>query len=810
MIFVDERKMAIYRLERKMKKWNYQETNPINDRCIPINGDENFSEPFVNSLGETNTTNIYCLDENLFRNVVAALAECEAYIQAKSQARYEEYGRTNINNVKFDIAYLRLICPSDYRLLVPDAFPRWGMCDRNKIIGGWRSILQKNVFPDLYLWDVVASLANILGMDINNIENPRRDHTAKRCILRFPSSIPEVLPLPHLLAGADVAKLDYIEDIRNSGNKIIGSIAQYRTNMNKFFCLQASVGYGGLSIGINRPKACFLSQRDIVDNSGGTILFFQDMRSAIYMKNLLSKIGESYKKELIVTSILGKKIENFPWDFLYGRRVMFIPAPSKVSLSRVRLYKEYITGAHAASFRVYPGFLLFSEPDQALKSDMEGITPGEAELLRNTVILKNEVEKPLGLARKIAEKSMSYEEFKTWGENLGFFKKSKSPAEDVTRSTAEESQKLAPIALPDPNPILADVKCQHLLRPGSYVMILGVKGAGKTQVALSCCRSLLTHVSLWGCFPTGSVDANSVCYVDAETPYDEYIENLKQHGLDNCPGFFGLSRFSPELPEFCSIFSLRDENFREGLYSYLLKNKCRYVFLDNLTALMGDEVQQARAAQIVLEWIEQLQKTGICVVLVHHKSEADHAPHSSKARGSQLFTIRARTIIELMGKNEIQTNKLGPDEIQKSVLREGLTVGIRFNPCKPAPILDGKTFWAHLPLGGAEWESLGTTGSDGTSIIDFPFPKPLPATEKAHSVPADGISPEKRKVRSPDQLRVVEILKEKDAAKSADIKEATGWGENKVLDCLNSLIKLDVISKRGKGKATYYTLKNSA
>lgn len=768
--------------------WSFPKPYPLLKGGIALTAGDDFSPVMQEKLDTMNIANIHGLEEDLQWRVFEALVvrEANARLGDEREPIYRFRHCDDIASFNQD---------SDGKL-------HWRLRNGNEGGGDW-VVFVSAVF-NLSRLDALATLAKMVDMEIENLWCATgKTHPQNKRV--HASGIPPILQLPNFSSGSGYAQLMNRADILAPSGQLIGAILQYSLG-GQTFCLPATVAEGRLCMGIYRPIACLLNQHLIDKYPGSTILFCQDMRTALSIQKLFGEVRGYDPSQFIVTAHLGMDLNILPWNYLHGHDVVFIPAPSKVSLSRIKLYKEYITGAHAVSFRVYPGFLLFSEPDQALKSDMEGITPGEAELLRNTVILKKEVENPLQLARKTAEKSMSYEDFKTWGENLGFFKKSKSSAEDVTRNTAEESQKLPPIELPEPNPILADVKCQHIFRPPNIVMFLGAKGAGKTQVALSCCRSLLTHVSLWSCFPAGSVDANSVCYMDAETPYDEYSENLKQHGLNNCPGFFGLSRFSPELPEFCSIFSLRDENFREGLYGYLLKNKCRYVFFDNLTALMGDEVHRGSASQIVLDWIERLQKAGVCVVLVHHKSEADHDAYSGRARGSQLFTIRARTIIELMGKNEIQTNKVGPDEVQKSVLRDGLTAGIRFNHCKPAPILDGKTIWAYLPLGGAEWDLLGATGADGQQI-DFLLGKPFPAAEEAHSIPADSISTEDLHSLSSDELDVVQVLKNR-PSKRAQIQEQLGWGEEKTQRTLKALVEKGIVVRDGGSRNTYYTLNN--
>ena len=294
--------------------------------------------------------------------------------------------------------------------------------------------------------------------------------------------------------------------------------------------------------------------------------------------------------------------------------------------------------------------------------------------------------------------------------------------------------------------------------------------------------------------------------MDAETPYDEFCANLKQHHLDMEKGkrFFGLSKFAPELPEFCNSFYLTDRFFRDGLRRYLIEHRCRFVFLDNLTALMGDSVHQGKFAQDVLTWVEELQKSGLCVVLVHHKSEFESASSSSdKARGSQIFTIRARTIIALLSSNEILKNDLGTPAVQEAAKQDGLTVGLRYNASKPAPVLEKKTFWLHLPLGASNWQFLAATGAQGDEIT-------IPAIVETEVK----IAPESS-LRAfdtgreflPDERSLLKVLEE-GSAKRETIQQKLGFGEDKTRALLNSLIERGVVTKEGQGKATYYTLKS--
>lgn len=774
--------------------WNPPKLVNKSNKIIQLFGLDSFSEKFCTSIGISNIIYIYGMDDqSILISIFESLLEQEALSQIL----------TNKN-----IRLASFICLSERNFKVIADLNNDGILEW-KIIGipekgtTWIDLI--SVILDCSRLDAIASLGNILEMKYEYLTQFSSDAN------RYKShpqpcdneNIPTTLQLRRISTDLVVAVRKKLTYIYNYARQKIGAIAMYQQE-DKIYCLPATVYNGELCMGKYKPTAYLLNQHLMDKNPKATILLCQDMRTALAIQKLFDEVRNYDPSGIIVTAHLGTDLSILPWNYLHGHNVVFIPAPTKACMALVKSYRDHITGTQATSFQVYPGFLLHSLPGCDLKKDVEGVTEAEAELLRNSVVL-DEVECPLSLARQLVANSVSYQDYQEWGQNLGIFKK---PKEMVAQSAANKSPALPPIdpaLTPAPAHDLADVNLHHIMRPGSIVMILGKKGTGKTQLAFSCCGSLRKQSSLWSLFPTRSGGVGNVAYVDAETPYDEFQENLKQHGLDNDAGFVSFDKFAPDLPEFCSNFSLRDENFREGLYDYLRKNKCLYVFLDNLTALMGDGVHQSGAAQEVLDWIERLQKAKICVVLVHHKSETDHDIHSSKARGSQLFTTRARAIIELMGKSEIQYKNLGPDDVQKSLLRDGLTVGISFNVCKPAPALERKTFWAYLALGEAEWEFLGATGADGKEI-DFHIAKPALEEKRLPAVTDDALLSVEHNL-SPNERKVLEVLRSGSASRS-EIQEKTGFSEERTREILKSLITSGKAMRKGKGKSTYYALKS--
>lgn len=147
-------------------------------------------------------------------------------------------------------------------------------------------------------------------------------------------------------------------------------------------------------------------------------------------------------------------------------------------------------------------------------------------------------------------------------------------------------------------------------------------------------------------------------------------------------------------------------------------------------------------------------------------------------------------------------NALGTPAVQEATKQDGLTVGLRYDASKPAPVLEKKTFWLHLPLGASNWQFLAATGAQGDQIT-------LPAIVETEVE----IAPESslkafdtgRKF-SPDERSILMVLKEGNA-KRETIQQELSFGEDKTRALLNSLIEHGVVTKEGQRKATHYMLK---
>ncbi|WP_291442051.1 AAA family ATPase [Desulfovibrio sp.] len=699
-------------LKYLIRKWTPlpSPSNPKN--LIRLAGNDSLSPAFNETLGKMNTTNIYGLDDNLIKVAVfEALLEMEASHQYLLGGNRALLAIENINvcsphekiSVSFKLTHSSKLL---YRLNFGDY-----------IEGTWVELLCK-VF-NLPKLDAIATLADILKISHEKIfQLSSERHSAELNGRSRPTDdIPNVLYLSGLPAGSSCAELVEKRYVYGNANQRIGAILRYRLNGNDF-CLPATVGNNVLCMGKFKPTAHFLNQHLIDQHLFAPVIFFQDMRTALAFERRLEKIVGHKPEEFIVTAHLGNDLTVLPWNYFHGRKVVFIPAPTKECMAMINPYKEYIMGGQANDFQIYPGFLLHSQPCGDLTNHAGDVTDAEAKLLRRTVWLGT-VKDPDQFAAQLIEEAIPYKKFKGLWERLGIFK---APNE---QSNCNEDSSFNSLSLFQPDTGLTkplktcvkDVTTEEIFLPGGFTMLHGLKDSGKSLICLSAAKAIISGGKLFEFFTTG--ESRNILYLDSETPKDLLAVRLSQLGLVAEIGnsLFLLSKFDlkgNDLP-----FSITDQKFRDNVEKIMRVHNCGYLVLDNLTSLMDDGrlYNSTTVSKLFADWVDSLTRQGLGVVMVSHTQEGPNAGTSAaKARGSEEFSIRAHSEIVLVRSTEILEKKLGTEAVQHMAAQDGLTVGVCFKVCKEAAVLQKKTFWLHLPLRAPRWKFLTATGADGKEI----------------------------------------------------------------------------------------------
>ena len=655
--------------------------------------------------------------------------------------------------------------------------------------------------------DAIATLANILGISFENFYQLSSEKHAAELNGRALQS--EDVPAILNIEGGSVVILKEKTYTYGNAGQTIGAILLYRWNDNDF-CLPATVCRGELNMGKCKPTAHFFNQHLMDRHPFAKVLFCQDMRTALAHQRLLEQTRGYNPAEIIVTAHLGNDLSILPWSYFYGHDVVFVPAPTKVCMAMVKLYRGYITGAQAKSFRVYKGFLLHSSPNSDLNDHVGDIPEGEARLLREAVLLDT-VEQPLRLAQRVIREAVSFDEYLAFGRLLGIFETPKAQDLPLVSTSSNELALFSPHAgnIAQQPRDLAEVTVQHILPARRNILMHGLKDAGKSFGCLEITKTLVTGHALFGCIPSN--DKGNVMYINSETPKEDFLQRLEQFDIVDELGrhLFVLSKYDHAASD-CA-FSLTDPLFCVKIESLMEKMGCSYLILDNLTTLMKEgQATQTIAVNKVYDWLERVQQRGICVVVVHHTLDDGNAgTMSAKARGSADTSNRNHGELVLIGSTQILEKKLGNEAIQRAAAQDGLTVGICFKVCKAACVLQKKTFWLHLPLGAPKWDFLAVTRADGEEIPFTPVDYTLladPELEADRMISGDddtmgteltGLSEEQR--------QIYEYAKKTGEISTKDVKKRLCCGDTKAREILLNLVEKGILITNNKGgPATAY------
>lgn len=781
-------------------------SNPKN--LIQLAGSDSLSPAFNETLGKINTTNIYGLDDNLIRVAFfEALLESEASRQYLSGKNTALLSIENINvcspHEKISVS-LKLTGSNKlhYRLNFGDYLE-----------GTWVELLCK-VF-NLSKLDAIATLAYILKMSQEKLfQLSSESHSAELNGRSRPiDDLPDFLGMSVIPAGSSLAELREKKYIHGNAGQIIGAILRYSLNGNDF-CLPATVGNDLLCMGKFKPTAHFLNQHLIDQHPFAPVIFFQDMRTALAFECRLGKIVGHNPEEFIVTAHLGNDLTVLPWNYFHGRKVVFIPAPTKKCMALIKPYKKQIMDVQAEDFQVYPGFLLRSQPRGDLTNHAGDVSNAEAELLRGAVWLGT-VKDPTHLAAQIIEKAISYKKFIGWGQMLGIFETPKEQSNCNEASTFNSLPLFQPhTGLKIPLPIdVKNVTTEKIFVPGGLTLLHGLKDSGKSIICLAAAKAIITGGKLLEFFTSG--DSRKILYLDSETPQDLLTARLDQFGILGEVGnrLFLLSKF--DLKGNDLLFSITDQKFRDYVEEIMRKHNCSYLILDNLTSLMDDGrlYNSNSVSKLFDNWIDSLTRQGLGVVMVSHTQDGPNAGTSAaKARGSEEFSIRAHSEIVLVRSTEILEKKLGTEAVQHMAAQDGLAVGVCFKVCKEAAVLQKKTLWLHLPLGASQWQILAVTGPDGKEIefaqVCF-TPEPNP-TVQAKPLP-DELEIEDVAISnklSSDEKAVYNMAKTARTVKTADIALKLVCSDRKARNLTKSLEEKGILEpNEGKGSQQGYRLK---
>lgn len=800
-----------------VKKWPILKETQVKQPkdSLELAGERHFSSDFRSLLGEENVTNVQGIDDEVLHVALyEALVEENALRQLRGRDNQYLERILNIHEPSLSVT----------GSIGPDGKAGWYISPWD-VKGTSLVELIRRIFSVSRL-DAIATLAEIVGMDFGNIERlSNTKHAVEgKSIQSLERAIPEFLPLARLRLHAVLIDL---VDIQGNAGQIIGAIAQYKCD-GRTVCLPATVGRGTLAIGWYKATAFFLNQHLMDERPSATIVLCQDIRTAMSWQKLLKESRRTDDLNVIISGHLFDDLSILPWSYFHGHDVVFVPAPDKQCMAMTKAYHAYVVGAGAKSFRVASYVLLHSKPDSDLNTpDRPELADAEKALI-DRLIFSDDVERPSWCVKKVADTAISYEEFVQWGREVGIFKHPKQ-----TTAVAKQGRNLglqvfdmnAVHASPQPQHI-SEVTLSHIL-PAGIIMIHGFKNAGKSQVIFEMLRGSIFGGKLFGLFSSNTT-LNISGILDTETPEALFRSRITRYNLEQEVGvnFFPYSKLQLLRSGEKNIV-LTDEGFRFQIENEIFKKQLKLFVIDNLTSVASPGgIYQQNIAGAILDWASSLAAKGVAVPIVHHgQKKSGKSPMRAAMRGSEEFTIRAHTEIVVIGEEQIIENTTPvPEEIKLAASREGTVIGIYFRYCKMACVLEGHTFWFHLPLSGrAAWSLLAVTGRDGEPVEYLPLsPARLVELREANSGYEDSESNAGAPEVVPDaghdegstanadltdeERQVLQHACKLGRIQTKDVCALLGCKDTKARGILNALVQKEKIQRVGDGAAMSYIL----
>lgn len=788
-------------LQQLLSKWeNFAQAKIQSSKKqrIQLAEGDAFSTVVNSALGEHNTSDIYGgYDRYVLTEMFAGLVELEAATQLRNENKY-------------------LMCMANLQIagtyitgeLAQDGVFVWqSACEHS----GTGFVTLLTFLFNLSRLDALATLAKLVGMNfVNMYQLSSQIHAAESKGTReITNGVPRVVSLLPFKPGEMVAQLVNLYHIVGHAGQSIGAIAVYSLN-GKTFCLPATVGNRTLCIGKYKPTAHFLNQDQMDKRPADTVIFCQDMRTALALQRLIEQIASEYRPPVIVTAHLGTDLSVLPWSFFYGHEVVFVCAPNKQSMAKVKVYEAQVLGAGATRFRLFPGFMLHSPAGCNLTCDVAGVTESEAKMLR-TAIQMDKIVAPVQQIQRIVEEALSYGDFVLWGQHMGIFAWSKA-----TKRVAHN--RTSGLKVFNPNSVaaslqpttLAEVTLRHILPHAAIVMLHGSKNAGKSYALLEFICALVTGKAAFDLFKNDEV-ATKVLLADSETPADLFGARLEQLHLH---GHVGKSFFPFRKAEATDAVNgavvLTNPQFTSALEEIIVQHAIKCQFVDNITTFSEDgRAYQQESVGKVLDWAANLNAQGVTTVFAHHSLQDAKNPAHAGMRGSKEFSIRAHTEMVVVGKQQLlEDSALGTKVAQAHARLAGATMGLHFKFCKNASVLEGHTFWFHLPLNSHKFKLLDVTDASGNVVSIESTPLTNGAEEASQSAPPAlfGEPTETKESLTAEEQRVLDFVDQNGITQTGLVKDHLGCGDTHARQVLQSLCKIGRLTKTGTGAQQGYML----
>lgn len=181
-----------------------------------------------------------------------------------------------------------------------------------------------------------------------------------------------------------------------------------------------------------------------------------------------------------------------------------------------------------------------------------------------------------------------------------------------------------------------------LINEGAPGMIAGDTGAGKSWLMMHFAYAVAAGKP---CAPWGMGAGVPVLYVDGEMGESLFQQRFSQiRNRDTKPDTIALGEMNIHIlgrAWSIEIDDLDKSKVQKYLSEYIEENEIKLLIIDNLDTLCPEVLSKQASWKLLIDWVQELSKKRVAVVLVHHNNKA------GKQYGSSIKTRQMHFVMSL-------------------------------------------------------------------------------------------------------------------------------------------------------------------
>ena len=154
-------------------------------------------------------------------------------------------------------------------------------------------------------------------------------------------------------------------------------------------------------------------------------------------------------------------------------------------------------------------------------------------------------------------------------------------------------------------------------------IIASYAGVGKSVIALSIAKAILTGRPLWNHFNV--IEKGAVLLIDEETPRPFLRERVEKMGFNYTMPFYVIHFEGVKIDEDAGI---------EALNEALDRIKPKVLIIDSFIRIHGQDENKSQTMARVMDRLRKIVNQGIIVVLIAHHGKGEDRPKTERLRGT--------------------------------------------------------------------------------------------------------------------------------------------------------------------------------